>query len=67
MHATVYDDFVTNPMIVPLKIINAHQVNEEGVGVTCVVYHPTQPWIFSCAADKTITFMVLNQKQQQQH
>jgi ribosome biogenesis protein ERB1 len=54
MHATVYDDYVTNPMIVPLKIINAHHVSKEGVGCTAIAFHPFQAWIFSASADKTI-------------
>jgi WD40 repeat protein len=53
MHATVYDDMVTDPLIVPVKIINAH-IPVEDVGVLSAVFHPNQPWVFSAAADKTI-------------
>ncbi len=53
VHNTVYTDLVTNPMLVPVKIINAHiPVND--IGVMQTVFHPHQPWIFSCSADKSI-------------
>jgi len=53
MHNTIYDDLITNPLIVPVKIINAH-IPVDDIGATQIIFHPKQPWIFSCAADKTI-------------
>lgn len=53
MHGTVFDDLVTDPLLVPVKIINAHFPVDD-LGVLSAVFHPTQPWVFSAAADKTI-------------
>lgn len=53
IHNTVYTDLITDPLIVPVKIINAH-LPVDDVGVLQCVFHPTQPWIFSAAGDKTI-------------
>lgn len=53
LHGTVYTDLLTNPLIVPVKIIEAHTpVDDVGVLDTC--FHPTQPWIFSAGADKAV-------------
>lgn len=52
-HGRVYDDFLTNPLIVPVKILNAH-VPQAGLGTLDCVFHPTQPWIFTSGADKLI-------------
>jgi ribosome biogenesis protein ERB1 len=52
-HATVYDDLLTNPMIVPVKILHAHEpVNDLGVLDCC--FHPTQPFLFSAGADHVV-------------
>ena len=52
-HGMVYNDLLQNPLIVPLKILKGHkQVDDFGV-LDCE-FHPTQPWIFSCGADKTV-------------
>lgn len=53
VHGTVYDDLLTNPLLVPVKIINAH-VPVDDVAVHQVVWHPQQPWLFSCATDTSI-------------
>mmetsp|Transcript_22328 Transcript_22328/g.43433 ORF Transcript_22328/g.43433 Transcript_22328/m.43433 type:complete len:536 (+) Transcript_22328:1-1608(+) len=52
-HGKVFDDLLTNPMIVPVKIINAHDP-VDGLGILDCEYHPNQPWIFSSGADTTI-------------
>eukprot|EP01126_Amoeba_proteus_P000152 TRINITY_DN10061_c0_g1_i3.p1 TRINITY_DN10061_c0_g1~~TRINITY_DN10061_c0_g1_i3.p1 ORF type:complete len:223 (-),score=35.92 TRINITY_DN10061_c0_g1_i3:250-918(-) len=52
-HGMVYSDLLQNPFIVPLKIIKAHTVVDD-LGVLDVVFHPSQPWIFSCGSDRTI-------------
>ena len=52
-HGRVYNDLVTNPLIVPVKIIDGHQP-VKGIGVMSVVWHPQQPWLFSAGADRLI-------------
>lgn len=42
-----------NPLIVPLIKLGAHDVSG-GVGVTGIVFHPSQPWVVSCGADGLI-------------
>ena len=49
-HATVYDDFMLNPLIVPLKILRGH-ATKEGLGVLDLRWHPEKPWLISSAAD----------------
>lgn len=56
-HGTTYDDLVTNALIVPLKILRGHKVDDD-LGVLDVVFHPLQPWVFSCGADSTIRLFV---------
>ncbi|KAK9829975.1 hypothetical protein WJX72_008983 [[Myrmecia] bisecta] len=49
-HGMVYQDLLTNPLIVPVKILRGHErVDHEGV-LDCA-FHPTQPWIFTAGAD----------------
>jgi len=52
-HGMVYNDLLQNPFIVPLKILKGHEVVDD-LGVLDIVFHPTQPWLFSAGADKTI-------------
>lgn len=52
-HGMVYNDLLQNPLIVPLKRLSYHQSTND-FGVFDVVFHPTQPWIFSSGADATI-------------
>jgi ribosome biogenesis protein ERB1 len=52
-HGMVYNDLLQNPFIVPLKILKGHQVVDD-LGVLDIVFHPSQPWIFTAGADKTI-------------
>jgi ribosome biogenesis protein ERB1 len=54
-HAKTYNDFINNPLIVPVKILRGHQVQEkDGLGVLDIKWHPSQPWILSAGADTTI-------------
>ena len=46
-------DLLTNPLIVPVKILKGHQVVEHE-GVLDCVFHPAQPWVFTAGADATI-------------
>eukprot|EP00823_Brevimastigomonas_motovehiculus_P003592 TRINITY_DN2217_c0_g1_i2.p1 TRINITY_DN2217_c0_g1~~TRINITY_DN2217_c0_g1_i2.p1 ORF type:complete len:820 (-),score=148.91 TRINITY_DN2217_c0_g1_i2:481-2940(-) len=58
-HGMVYNDLMTNPLLVPVKILKAHRFVPigslgSGLGVLDCVFHPHQPWIFSCGADQVI-------------
>ncbi|XP_062595609.1 ribosome biogenesis protein bop1-A-like [Saccostrea cucullata] len=52
-HGMVYNDLLKNPLIVPVKILKGHALSQ-GLGVLDCVFHPSQPWVFSCGADTTI-------------
>ena len=52
-HAKVYEDLMTNPLLVPVKTLHAHAV-AGGVGALDAKFHPTQPWLFTCGADKAV-------------
>ncbi|XP_063708159.1 ribosome biogenesis protein BOP1 homolog [Culicoides brevitarsis] len=52
-HGMVYNDLMQNPLIVPLKRLEYHQRSND-FGVFDVVFHPTQPWLFSTGADHTV-------------
>lgn len=49
-HSTVYSDLVTEPLIVPVKVLHGHQV-VESLGVLQVQWHPKEPWLVSVGAD----------------
>ena len=56
-HATVEDDLLKNATIVPLRVLrNGHKLNPNanGLGILDCAFHPTQPWLFSSAADGKI-------------
>lgn len=46
-------DLMTNPLIVPVKILRGHSV-VKFQGVLDVAFHPSQPWVFTAGADTTI-------------
>ncbi len=50
----LWQDLMTNPLIVPVKILRGHKVVEYQ-GVLDCTFHPTQPWIFSAGGDATIS------------
>ncbi|XP_021925490.1 ribosome biogenesis protein BOP1 homolog isoform X1 [Zootermopsis nevadensis] len=52
-HGMVYNDLLQNPLIVPLKRLSNHESYND-FGIFDVIFHPTQPWVFSSGADKTI-------------
>lgn len=52
-HGRVYSDLMSNALIVPVKILRGHTTTDR-LGTMCVVFHPTQPWIFSGGADGVI-------------
>lgn len=43
-----------NPLIIPVKILRAHTVTSDGLGALDMVFHPSQPWIFTAGADRSI-------------
>jgi ribosome biogenesis protein ERB1 len=53
-HGMVYADLMTNPLIVPVKILRGHG----GAAVAAVAFHPTQPWVFTGGADAEICLFV---------
>lgn len=56
-HGMVYADLMTNPLIVPVKILRGHEMCDYA-GVLDVAFHPTQPWLFTAGADTTICLFV---------
>ncbi|XP_026822167.1 ribosome biogenesis protein BOP1 homolog [Rhopalosiphum maidis] len=52
-HGMVYNDLLQNPLVVPLKLLKEHEDCSD-FGIFGVTFHPTEPWVFSCGADKTI-------------
>lgn len=52
-HGMVYNDLLQNPLIVPLKRLCNHESFND-FGILDVMFHPTQPWVFSAGADSTI-------------
>ena len=52
-HARVFSDLLTDPLIVPLKILRGHDVRD-GLGVLQVRWVPKQPWLVSTGADSTV-------------
>lgn len=49
-HSRVYNDLMTDPLIVPLKILRGHDVSD-GLGVLQVKWVNRQPWLVSAGAD----------------
>lgn len=52
-HGMVYSDLLQNPLIVPVKKIHAHK-SDGTEGVTSIMFHPSQPWLFTCGMDSKI-------------
>lgn len=50
---SIRSDLLQNPLIVPLKKLQTHKSHDD-FGIFDVVWHPTQPWLFSSGADATI-------------
>ncbi|ORY81831.1 NUC169 domain-domain-containing protein [Leucosporidium creatinivorum] len=49
-HSTVYSDLLTNPLIVPLKVLKGHEI-KDSLGVLDAKWHPREPWVVSVGAD----------------
>ncbi|KIK65479.1 hypothetical protein GYMLUDRAFT_159016 [Collybiopsis luxurians FD-317 M1] len=53
-HSRVYNDLMTDPLIVPLKILRGHEVTK-GLGVLQVKWCNRHPWLVSGGADGNVT------------
>lgn len=53
LHTKVYSDLMRSPMIVPVKRLRDHAVNQ-GFGVLACAWHPAQPWLFTAGADHRV-------------
>ena len=56
-YGMVYNDLTQNPLMVPVKKIDAHE-KTGALGVLDCHWHPKQPWIFSSGADHTVRLFV---------
>ena len=56
-YGMVYNDLLQNALIVPVKIIRAHQ-QKNGLGTMDCKFHPSQPWIFTAGSDGSIKLWV---------
>ncbi|GJJ07346.1 Ribosome bioproteinsis protein erb1 [Clathrus columnatus] len=59
-HARVFNDLLTDPLIVPLKILRGHTLND-GLGVLEGRWCPGQPWLVSAGADGLVFALSLAQ------
>ncbi|KAH0617325.1 hypothetical protein JD844_015374 [Phrynosoma platyrhinos] len=51
--AVGWGDLLQNPLIVPVKVLKGHTLTHD-LGVLDVLFHPSQPWLFSAGSDATI-------------
>ncbi|RMZ83219.1 hypothetical protein DV738_g1299, partial [Chaetothyriales sp. CBS 135597] len=51
-HGSVPSDMMSNPQIVPLKVLRGHKVTG-GLGVMDLDWHPQHPWLVSAGGDGT--------------
>ena len=56
-HGRVYQDLMTHPLIVPVKILRAHEKIDD-LGVLACEFHPKQPWIVTAGADHEMHLFV---------
>lgn len=49
-HSSVSQDYSTNALIVPLKVLRGHAIKDD-LGVLDLAWHQTLPWLFSAGAD----------------
>jgi len=50
LHGMVYADLMTNPLVVPVRVLRAHK-ETRGHGVQACRFHPKQPWVLTAGAD----------------
>jgi len=55
-YGRVYDDLITDPLIVPVKILRHAATDATGApaAATACLFHPTEPWILSSGTDAVI-------------
>jgi len=57
-HNRVYDDLDKSASISLVKMLKGMKISEQGerskAGVTCVYWHPSQPWIYTAGSDCNI-------------
>ena len=56
-HGRVYQDLMMNPLVVPVKLLQAHSVHGKS-GVLDVCFHPHQPWVFTAGGDGRVCLFV---------
>ncbi|KYF38960.1 putative ribosome biogenesis protein BOP1 [Toxoplasma gondii ARI] len=44
-HFKVFNDLITNPLIVPVRTLRVVEEPQKNGGVLCCMWHPTQPWL----------------------
>ena len=52
-HCRIFDDWATDTLLVPVKILRGHRV-VGGIGVMDCVFHPNLPWLFTSGADGSV-------------
>jgi ribosome biogenesis protein ERB1 len=52
-HARVYNDLMSDPLIVPLKILRGHDITD-GLGVLDIQWLHSYPWLVSAGADAEV-------------
>jgi WD40 repeat protein len=52
-HGKVFTDLLTNPLIVPVKILKV-QTPKNDLGLLHCQFHPSQPWILASGSDHTL-------------
>lgn len=58
-YGMVYDDLLKNALIVPVKILKAHeQSSATGLGAMDCKWHPSQPWVFTCGQEGKVKLWV---------
>lgn len=50
-HGMVYNDLLTNPLMVPVKLLKIQAPTKTGLGVMCCEFHPSQPWLMTSGSD----------------
>lgn len=52
-HCKVFSDLLTNPLLVPVKLLKV-QTPTENLGVLDCKFHPSQPWLFTSGSDNIV-------------
>jgi len=53
-HSRVYHDLLTDPLIVPLKILRGGHAVADGLGVLAIEWLGGLPWLLSAGADGAV-------------